>query len=89
MQITTSGSQSLRARNDCVTNLKPNSNEENQLITKTIYAYEKTTLICHDKHRYVSFDIAKLVDKNVGNKKWSNFFVKLLRQVMFFATKGV
>ena len=36
---------------------------------------------------FLSFSDAKLVDKKSGNKKWSNFFEKLLRQSAHFATK--
>ena len=35
-----------------------------------------------------SFIIAKLLQELQGNKKWSDFFVMLLRQSPYFATKG-
>ena len=36
---------------------------------------------------FLSFSDAKIRQESYENKKWSNFFVKLLRQAMYFATK--
>ena len=37
---------------------------------------------------FLSFSDAKIRQESYENKKWSNFFVKLLRQKPRFATKG-